>query len=146
MQTFLPYPDFARCASVLDGKRLRKQIVECYQIAQALQNGGAWAKHPAVAMWRGYDSALAAYAMAMQDETRRRGWISNFRFYATMPVALPPWLGHSLLHLSHRANLMRKDCIHYGKFLGAVKPAEGYWWPIPCGPTSRKHTAMWEAS
>ena len=36
MQTFLPYSDFQKCAEVLDGKRLRKQIVECEQILNCL--------------------------------------------------------------------------------------------------------------
>lgn len=36
MQTFLPYPDFAESAAVLDQKRLGKQRVENLQIMQAL--------------------------------------------------------------------------------------------------------------
>jgi len=36
MQTFLPYPDFARSAQVLDNKRLGKQRVECLQILKTL--------------------------------------------------------------------------------------------------------------
>lgn len=37
MQTFLPYPDFAECARVLDDKRLGKQRVECVDILRAMQ-------------------------------------------------------------------------------------------------------------
>ena len=37
MQTFLPYPDFAESAKVLDNKRLGKQRVECLQIMKALK-------------------------------------------------------------------------------------------------------------
>jgi hypothetical protein len=36
LQTFLPYPDFAESAAVLDRMRLGKQRVETLQIAQAL--------------------------------------------------------------------------------------------------------------
>lgn len=36
MQTFLPYPDFAESARVLDNKRLFKQAVETLQIMQAM--------------------------------------------------------------------------------------------------------------
>jgi hypothetical protein len=39
MQTFLPYPDFAKSAAVLDNKRLGKQRVECLQILTALRFG-----------------------------------------------------------------------------------------------------------
>jgi len=35
MQTFLPYPDFARCAAVLDPLRLGKQRVEVLQLMRA---------------------------------------------------------------------------------------------------------------
>ena len=35
MQTFLPYPDFARSARCLDNRRLGKQRVESYQILRA---------------------------------------------------------------------------------------------------------------
>jgi len=35
MQTFLPYADFARCAEVLDPRRLGKQRVEALQIMRA---------------------------------------------------------------------------------------------------------------
>lgn len=34
MQTFLPYPDYAESAAVLDLKRLGKQIIEACQIAR----------------------------------------------------------------------------------------------------------------
>ena len=36
MQTFLPYADFARCAAVLDPRRLGKQRVEVLQIMRAI--------------------------------------------------------------------------------------------------------------
>lgn len=36
MQTFLPYPDFIKSASVLDKRRLGKQRVETLQIMQAI--------------------------------------------------------------------------------------------------------------
>lgn len=66
MQTFLPYADFKQSAEVLDKQRLGKQRVEAYQILRALlgiTNG--WIHHPATKMWRGYERALAEYAMAM---------------------------------------------------------------------------------
>lgn len=39
MQTFLPYPDFKKSASVLDNKRLGKQRLECLQILRTLWFG-----------------------------------------------------------------------------------------------------------
>lgn len=149
MQTFLPYPDFTECAHVLDSVRLRKQIVEGHQILATLAlpagSKAGWVNHPAVRMWAGYVPALRAYMLTMQEESRRRGFTSNLRFdgEASLDV-LPTWLGNPLLHLSHKANLLRKDEWHYRPYFGdGVQPAQGYWWPIVCGPNSRKHTEMW---
>lgn len=68
MQSFLPYPDFARSARVLDDRRLGKQRVEALQIYRALtREKYGWRNHPAVLMWRSYDEALIAYGIAMCD-------------------------------------------------------------------------------
>ena len=150
MQTFLPYPDFKRCAQVLDGKRLCKQIVESFQILKCLSypegTKMAWINHPAVKMWRGYEPALNQYGGFMQLEARDRGFTSNLKFYTAYSFPeLPSWLGHPLLHLSQQANLVRKNPEFYGPKFPGVEPAEGYWWPVVCGPNSKKHTAEWEA-
>ncbi|MFA6358988.1 MAG: pyrimidine dimer DNA glycosylase/endonuclease V, partial [Candidatus Omnitrophota bacterium] len=63
MQTFLPYPDYKKCAQVLDRQRLSKQRVECKQIllANTGQSKG-WTHHPVTLMWRGFESDLCKYA------------------------------------------------------------------------------------
>ncbi len=59
MQTFVPYPDFAANAVVLDTRRLGKQRVETFQILRALVwPAYAWKNHPATRMWRGFVPAL----------------------------------------------------------------------------------------
>ena len=70
MQTFLPYPDFARSARVLDRKRLGKQRVETLQVLRAATVPGyGWYRHPATAMWAGHVPALVAYGpTATEDE------------------------------------------------------------------------------
>ena len=76
MQTFLPYQDFDKTASVLDSRRLNKQILECYQILKVLNNPdpkAGWRNHPAVKMWRGHENALFDYTLAMIREADRRG-------------------------------------------------------------------------
>ena len=61
MQTFLPYPDFAKTATVLDPRRLGKQRVEAMQILRALNwPVYGWKHHPAVLIWQCYEEALAA--------------------------------------------------------------------------------------
>jgi Pyrimidine dimer DNA glycosylase len=103
MQTFLPFADFAKSASVLDNKRLGKQRVECLQILQTLAKGEyvvdvtshavkaeiavtgvwprktAWYNHPAVRMWRGYNDRLAEYSLIICDEWLKRGFKDTCR-------------------------------------------------------------------
>lgn len=64
MQTFLPYPDFAATARVLDPRRLGKQRVETLQVLRALTVPGyGWRHHPAARMWAGYEEALVRYGL-----------------------------------------------------------------------------------
>lgn len=93
MQTFLPYPDFQKSASVLDNKRLGKQSVECLQILDTLLQGPTkrvwgistsgqfhkitvktpWYNHPAVRMWKGYELILYHnYMASIVSECLRR--------------------------------------------------------------------------
>jgi hypothetical protein len=64
VQTFLPYPDFALSAGVLDPRRLGKQRVEAIQVLRGLTVPGyGWRHHPAVKMWAGYEEALVRYGL-----------------------------------------------------------------------------------
>jgi hypothetical protein len=145
MQTFLPYPDYAQSAKVLDRKRLGKQRVECMQIYNALtsvfqivspRSQPGWTKHPAVKMWRGHEGALLSYAVVVCDEWISRGyqdkqkeWFLE-RAMANLASCDPPvWFGNEAFHASHRSNLLRKDPEWYGKF-GWVEPNNlPYIWP-----------------
>lgn len=148
MQTFLPYPSYAKSARVLDNKRLGKQRVECKQILRALGvaiggqsgPGRGWVHHPAVVMWRGYEHSLCNYAIAMCHEWRRRGFADSllpefrdaqrylrggWRLFRPTPT----FVGNQQFHASHRSNLLRKDPVHYGQF-GWAEPADlPYHWP-----------------
>lgn len=75
MQTFLPYPNFAASARVLDRLRLGKQRVEVLQILRALRGRTrGWRNHPAVRMWRGHESVLIIYGLIVCAEWRIRGY------------------------------------------------------------------------
>jgi len=66
VQTFLPYPDFAATARVLDPRRLGKQRVEALQVFRGLVVPGyGWRHHPAVKMWAGCEEALIRYGLEM---------------------------------------------------------------------------------
>ncbi|WP_300400289.1 MSMEG_6728 family protein [uncultured Nocardioides sp.] len=128
MQTFLPYPDFARSARALDRKRLGKQRVETLQVVRALtRTDYGWQNHPAVLMWRGCEEALGRYgleccaawtdlgfddtcALSIVTDLRAAG-VASLRTQDDLAAAgaLPAWLGDEPLHRSHRSALVRKD-------------------------------------
>ena len=145
MQTFLPFPDFAATAEVLDARRLGKQRVEVLQILRALTfDDYGWRTHPAVTMWNGYTEALVTYGVAIADQWVADGFADTVKpqlleFTAPAPPRsqaalaaagdLPPWLGWESLHRSHRAALLRKDPDHYGPLFPGVDPDQPYVWP-----------------
>ena len=149
MQTFLPYADFAASAHVLDDRRLGKQRVEALQVLRALtRETYGWKHHPAVLMWVGHESALAAYGVAVCEAWVARGHADTCA--ATMAAdlgaaglpppghqadvaaagMLPPWLGDERVHRSHQAALVRKDPSHYGPLFPGVNPDLPYYWPV----------------
>jgi hypothetical protein len=148
MQTFLPYPDFARSAAVLDDRRLGKQRVETLQVLRALTRlTYGWKRHPAVRMWAGFPEGVAAYGLVVCAEWVRRGWADTCAATIVADLAeagrppprtqaelaarmlLPDWIGDERVHRSHRAALLRKDPEHYGPLFDDVDPAEPYFWP-----------------
>jgi hypothetical protein len=146
MQTFLPYPDFRQTARVLDRARLGKQRVEALQVLRALQVPGyGWRHHPAPAMWRGYESALIAYGLAMCDEWIRQGHPDTVRGQLVAagrgrPMGqlalgnrglLPSWLGDPHFHRAHQSALVRKNATHYRRFFPEIADDLPYIWPRP---------------
>lgn len=133
MQTFLPYPDFAASATVLDRLRLGKQRVETWQLLRALCSGGAWMNHPAARMWRGHAPALAVYGMTICDEWIRRGYkdtmYDRFAPYLTGDPEPPTWLGDPDFHAAHRSNLIRKAPDHYRPLWPDQPDDLPYVWP-----------------
>ena len=147
MQTFLPYPDFAASAAVLDQARLGKQRVETLQILRALVLPDyGWRSHPVTRMWMGYVPALTVYGLAMVRE-----WVSRGHADSTAPLisefapdsaaafdagtgpepAMPPWLGRPEIHASHQSNLIQKAPEFYReRFPGAPEDLP-YSWPEP---------------
>lgn len=142
MQSFLPYPDYAKSASVLDRSRLGKQRVENLQIMQALVGDSRWACHPAVKMWAGYEQSLMEYQLAICTEwTKVRGY-QDTCLGKTLEIAemsltdlfsgeiqQPYWLGSLDFHLSHQSNLIRKRPDIYGPLWPDVPNDLPYVWP-----------------
>lgn len=147
MQTFLPYASFELSAGCLDRQRLGKQRVEVLQLLKALLvPGSGWANHPAALMWQGYELSLCYYGMDICREWQLRGYkdtcydkisaikdspaIVDSPNYTAVYTALPPWLGDSDFHASHRSNLLRKDSVWYGRFGWSEPDDLPYVWPV----------------
>jgi len=132
MQTFLPYPDFTTSAQVLDSRRLGRQRVEAYQILRVLSGlTQGWVSHPAVRMWRGWETALSAYMNAMIEEWVERGYRNRMlRIALTGDFEMPPWIGDAAFHAAHRSNLLRKDPGHYRRFWPHEPDDLPYIWPV----------------
>ena len=153
MITFLPTPDFAQSASMLDSRRLGNQRVEARMILRWLRNPEAYPRHQNAGytiMWKGYEDALCLYYNACCEEWARRGGrnvicqpeaISSCGgggggggASASASARLPPWLGDEAFHRTHRSALLHKLPDHYGKFGWGVEipvPDVNYLWPRP---------------
>lgn len=134
MQTFLPYSDFEKSATILDYKRLGKQRVEALQIANILASGrttGGWVNHPAVRMWRGYLPALVNYGLVICKTWTDKGYKDTC---AEKMLALskpgndmPSWMGEERLHRSHRSKLLSKFPEYYRDFFSEPDDLDYYW-------------------
>lgn len=132
MNTFLPYEDFDASARALDSRRLGKQRIEARQILRVLQGKATgWQHHPAVAIWRGYEGALAAYYNAVLREWIARGY-KNSMVYEPVDegYAKPPWLGWPPVHAAYRARLLQKEPSWYEKFGWTEEPAAVFDWAL----------------
>lgn len=147
MQTFVPFANLALSAHVLDSKRLNKQLLEGRQIYGILASNkrtGAWVNHPAVKMWRNYDTGLYAYLRAIKDECVTRGiqteknWTAIEQMHESNwhrgdKIVMPAWWGDDRVHESHKFNLHRKDTEHYHHFYDASNyvccDKCNYFWP-----------------
>lgn len=115
MQVFVPYKSPFRTAVCLDGKRLRKQIIESRQIIAAIEGTGkGWINHPVTHMYakhtqwlRLYTECLEAYA---SGDTAKAVELSvrsmNFR---------PEWMDERLC-IQYRRRLYTKNPMHYAQF------------------------------
>lgn len=147
MQTFLPFPNYAQTARVLDRQRLRIQRVEVVQILNALHDvrkdenkPPAYANHPATKMWAGFEAQLCEYGLVMCEEWIERGYRDSCKTKieyhmeaataADFTMDLPPWMGDHDFHRAHQSNLIRKDPEYYTRYFPDVPDNLPYIWPV----------------
>lgn len=151
MQTFLPEYNFVDCATVLDGKRLLKQLLEGRQIMAALSgNSKGWTNHPATNMWRDHGGMLYIYLSHIRDEMESRGykWENNwheieimYHTYFKDEKSFPSWMTsyeYEFVINTHRANLYIKapeiyshymlESMDYRKYVCCDRC--NYYWPV----------------
>ena len=160
MQTFLCSTSPRVVAQRLDNLRLNKQITEAFQIRDTLsfldENGRvgpifeefcnkhqrnpnkllAWAHHPAVLQWIGYENFLNFYIFKMHYEwvtIRKKNYKREAPKFA-YPVVKPNWLGPTFVD-THKSSLLRKDRDFYGKYGWEVEDVP-YYWPWVWSPKS----------
>ena len=150
MQTFLPYPDYAKSAAALDTIRLNKQLVEVQQIIKAIRDPSyGWQNHPAVNMWRDNIFSLCVYGGLCYTEWKLRKSKSKPHLFIHksgtfivnmlntlcdeqgdyLNVLQPSWIGREDFHRSHQSNLIRKDPEYYGPQFPGVPDNLEYVWP-----------------
>ena len=151
MQTFLPQSDYNVSATILDSKRLNKQILEGYQILNVLSGRsktGGWRNHPAVLMWKGYERGLWQYIQAMVAEAKSRGIktenneanLNNLKdqCWKDWGEEVPDYFQDSnkMLRIvtTHRANLFKKDPLYYVSFQYAINSINN----VPCCPDRKE--------
>lgn len=142
VQTFIPTKDFETSASVMDLRRLGKQIIEGQQIYKALTfDNYGWQSHPAVKMWRGHRASLVSYVSAFANEWRQRrskdhgAWLNLYAMisddhFENSEYDLPGWWGTDAIHLSHQSKLVSKMPEHYRFYFPDVPDNLDYVWPV----------------
>lgn len=148
MQTWLPYPTFAKSAEVLDNARLGAQRNEALIALRTLhgefyeKNG--WANHPTVKMWKGYEWRLRGYlgTICLEGMDRSDSDVWREVMFEDLPEiskdieidhSRPDWFGVQKFHDSHKARLLHKEPEHYSQFDWDVEPDPEIFWPTKNG-------------
>ena len=93
-------------AMALDPKRLRKQIIECGQILDALNGKSAWSNHPCVLQYRGCESWLRAYYGCLYSYVR--GKEQDAIVYSELSDAIRPDWHNEAFYTQHKRRLYTK--------------------------------------
>lgn len=124
MQVFIVGTPF-ETAMALDPKRLRKQIIECGQILDALNGAKAWSNHPCVLQYRGCENWLAAYSLCLEAFVSKRDMEATIaNAYAGM--YRPDW--HTQAYYDHmKRRLYTKDKEHYKQWAHLGESQENWY-------------------
>lgn len=110
-------------AKALDNLRLNKQIIECYQILDALNGAKAWSNHPVVLQYRGHEDWLKLYTKVLEEY--RNG---NYSVAETIDSVIvpPPFHTEEFLNQMKR-RLYTKNPQHYSQWSKLGKSEENWY-------------------
>ena len=113
-------------AMVLDPKRLRKQIVECGQILNALNGVKAWSNHPCVLQYRGYEKWVQYYTSCL--ECYKRGLIRASDAWSSLAMSMRPDWHTQEYYDQMKRRLYTKDPEHYKQWADLGFSDENWYW------------------
>lgn len=113
-------------ARALDPKRLRKQIIECRQILDALNGNSAWSNHPCVLQYRGYEEWLEQYVNCLKSVQNNDGILAKACNFAANLIT-PEWHTQEYYDQMKR-RLYTKDPEHYKQWADLGESQENYYY------------------
>lgn len=139
MMIWLPFENFEECARSMDSRTLTIQRFDAWRLLHMLQHGvpAGMGQNATLRMWRDYPTWVAAYGMAIcleweKTSDRPSELTQLFRDYLDVidvTEDYPRWLGDSMLHMSHRSNMIKLDPDRYMKLWPGVIEGMPLMWP-----------------
>lgn len=113
-------------AMALDPKRLRKQIIECGQILDAINGKTAWSNHPCVLQYRGYKEWLELYLNVLKSVQADDGLLAKACNFVATRIT-PDWHTQEYYDQMKR-RLYTKDPEHYKQWADLGESQENWCW------------------
>lgn len=117
----------------LDRRRLRKQIVECGQIYDALMGKSKWSNHPAVLQYKGHAYWLKLYTYCLAWYYEKGGFIRALLYSDEASNFTPPFHTQEYFDQMKR-RLYTKNPEHYKQWASLGRSDENWYW----SPTENK--------
>lgn len=135
MQVFVPYKEPFLTAACLDPKRLNKQILDFYQILDALDGfSDAWKNHPVVKMYKPHRTWLIYYAscLALYRNSKKTGedasrFLSQAKSYSFKANLIRPAFLTDEFCGQHKRRLYTKNPSYYVNFSEFGKSDENWY-------------------
>lgn len=113
-------------AKILDGARLRKQIIEVQQILDALNGAKAWSNHPAVLQYRGHEMWLGFYKYCL--EYYANGWMRDAKIESDYAESCRPPFHTQEYFDQMKRRLFEKDEEYYKQWAYLGKSLDNWYY------------------